>query len=481
VNTSAPQTRVLEMQTKLHQWAGENEDRRFDDLYNLVYDPAFLLVGWQRVKGNKGARTAGVDGITVEHVEREIGEEQFLADLREDLRSQRFHPLPVRQRMIPKANGKLRQLGIPTVRDRVAQAALKLVLEPIFEADFQPCSYGFRPNRRAQDAIEEVVHLGNSTYELVLEADAEACFDNIDHVALMERVRRRIKDKKILALVKAFLKAGILTELGQEQETYTGTPQGGILSPLLANIALSVLDDHFAKTWREEMNTYYQRMKRRRNGLGNWRLIRYADDWVVMVSGSRANAEALKEEVRAVLAPIGLRLAEAKTKVVHLDEGFDFLGFRIQRRTRRGTGQRVIHTQPSKKARQAIKEKVRQLTSRTSRHTSETLLGSLNRTLRGWCNHFKHGVVKRIFQELDWFTQRRVTKRIRVGHKRHHPISWTEFKRRFMRRNGRRWDITAGSNTLFRPAYVPVTRYRYRGSRIPTPWTPQILQPQPNG
>jgi RNA-directed DNA polymerase len=469
------------MQAKLHQWAGENEARRFDDLYNLVCDPTFLREGWLRVKGNKGGRTAGVDGITVEHVQRMIGEEQFLADLREDLKKQRFRPLPVRQRMIPKANGKLRQLGIPTLRDRVVQATLKLVLEPIFEADFQPCSYGFRPNRRAQDAIQEVVHLGNSTYLWVLEADAEACFDNIDQVALMERVRRRIKDKKILALVKAFLKAGILTELGQEQASYTGTPQGGILSPLLANIALSALDNHFAKTWREEMNTDYQRKKRRQNGSGVWRLIRYADDWVVMVSGSRANAEALREEVRAVVATIGLQLAEAKTRVVHLDEGFDFLGFRIQRRFNRSSGRHVIHTRPSDKNRKGIREKVRTLTNRASRHTSETLLRTLNRVLRGWCNYFRHGVVKRIFQELDWFTQRRVSKWIRRRHQRHHPISWTEYKRRFLRRHGRRWDITVGGNTLYRPAHVPVTRYRYRGTRIPTPWTPSNLQPRPDG
>lgn len=475
MNTGAPQGRVLEMQTKLHHWASDNEGRRFDDLYNLVCDPAFLNAGWQQVKGNKGARTAGVDGMTVERVEREIGVEQFLADLREDLRTRRFRPLPVRQRMIPKSNGKLRRLGIPTLRDRVVQAALKLVLEPIFEADFQSCSYGFRPNRRAQDAIEEIVHLGNSTYLWVLEGDIEACFDNISHPALMDRVRRRIGDKRVLALVKAFLKAGILNQLGQQEGTYTGTPQGGILSPLLANIALSALDDHFTKQWQEEMGTDYQRKKRRQQGLGNWRLIRYADDWVVMVSGTKANAEALRKVAGAVLAPMGLRLSDDKTRVIHLDEGFDFLGFRIQRKRKRGTGQFTVNTQPSKKARQAIKDKVRRLVNRASRHTSQSLLGALNNTLRGWCSYFRHSTAKRVFQGLDWFTQRRVTRWIRARHQRHHPISWNEFRRRFMRRNKRRWDICVGTTTFFRPAYLPVTRYRFRGTRIPTPWTPTTL------
>jgi RNA-directed DNA polymerase len=179
--------------------------------------------------------------------------------------------------MIPKASGKLRALGIPTVADRVVQAALKIVLEPIFEADFQPVSYGFRPHRRAQDAIAEIHHFTTQSYEWVLEADIEACFDNIDHAALMDRLRARITDKRVLALVKAFLKAGVLTATGSREGSITGTPQGGILSPLLANIALSVLDDHFTQQWQTTMANEQQRQKRRRHDLANYRLIRYAD------------------------------------------------------------------------------------------------------------------------------------------------------------------------------------------------------------
>jgi len=251
VNTGAPwpsldeaRARVLGIQTKLHRWATEESGRRFDDLFNLVTDPAFLRVAWHRVRGNKGARTAGVDGATARYISVVRGEESFLAELRADLKARQFVPLPVRERMIPKSGGRMRRLGIPTVRDRVVQAALKLVLEPIWEADFRPCSYGFRPNRRAHDAIAEIHLLTTNSYEWVVDADIEACFDTIDHTALLGRLRRRIEDKRVLALVKAFLKAGVLTAEGADRETATGTPQGGILSPLLANIALSVLDDH---------------------------------------------------------------------------------------------------------------------------------------------------------------------------------------------------------------------------------------------
>jgi RNA-directed DNA polymerase len=268
---------VRRMQTKLHRWAIGDPGRRFGDLFNLVYDPAFLVHAWERVSTNKGARTAGIDRATAAQVETWIGVEAFLGQLRDALKSGEFRPVEVRQVMIPKANGKLRKLGIPTIADRVVQASLKLVLEPIFEADFKPCSYGFRPNRRAHDAIAEIHYFTASTrnYHWLLECDIKACFDEISHTALMDRLRVRIKDKRICALVKAFFKSGVFTELGNREETLTGTPQGGILSPLLANIALSALDDHFDRQWQQEMKTGGQRAKRRRHGQGNWRLVRY--------------------------------------------------------------------------------------------------------------------------------------------------------------------------------------------------------------
>jgi RNA-directed DNA polymerase len=284
------EARVHRMQVKLHQWAVADPDRRFGDLYNLVYDPAFLVVAFSRVRDNKGARSAGVDGVVPRSIVFSAGE--FLSDLQQQLKARRFTPVRVREKMIPKASGKVRRLGIPTAADRTVQASLKLVLEPIFEADFKPCSYGFRPRRRAQDAIAEIHYFGTPSrkYDWVFEADITACFDEIDHSALTDRVRRRIGDKRILGLVKAFLKSGVLGEDGVDRTTITGTPQGGILSPLLANIALSVLDEHFSNKW-EALGPVWTRAKRRRQGVPAYRLVRYADDFVVMVGGTRADAE----------------------------------------------------------------------------------------------------------------------------------------------------------------------------------------------
>jgi RNA-directed DNA polymerase len=470
VNTGAPwpdadqaEARVLGIQTKLHRWATDDPKRRFDDLYNLVYDPAVLLVAWSRVRVNKGARSAGVDGQTARSIEAGRGVGALLNDLRADLKTRRFAPLPVRERLIPKRGGKFRRLGIATVTDRVVQAALKLVLEPIFEADFQPCSYGFRPKRRAQDAIAEIHFFGSHSYEWVLEADITACFDEIDHAALMGRVRRRVGDKRVLALVKAFLKAGILSEDGVERDTVTGTPQGGILSPLLSNVALSVLDEHFAKAWAA-MGPSHARERRRRKGLANYRLIRYADDFVVLVAGIRADAASLRAQVAVVLAAMGLRLSGAKTRIVHLDEGFDFLGFRIQRHRKRGSTRRHLYTYPSKVALAAIKTKVRTATREGKNEPLAILLGRLNPVLRGWTNYFRHGVSKATFNYLRAFVWRRVVCWLR--HK-HPTMTWKELRQRYLAG----WWPAQGETVLVDPARVHVTRYRYRGDRIPSPWT----------
>jgi RNA-directed DNA polymerase len=455
--------RVHAMQTKLHQWAISDPDRRFDDLYNLVYDPAFLVVAWSRVRDNKGGRSAGVDGVVPRSIIFSAG--AFLAGLRDDLKAQRFTPTKVREKMIPKANGKLRRLGIPTAADRTVQGSLKLVIEPIFEADFKPCSYGFRPRRRAQDAIAEIHYLGSATrnYEWVFEADIKACFDEIDHSALMGRVRRRIGDKRTLGLVKAFLKSGILSEDGMDRATITGTPQGGILSPLLANIALSVLDEHFTRKW-EALGPYWTRAKRRRQGVPPCRLVRYADDFVVMVGGTRDDAEALFDEVATVLAPMGLRLSEEKTRVCHIDEGFDFLGWRIQRRAMRGQGgKRALYTYPSKKSLASVMGKVRALTRRHKHRTLAALLRRLNPVLRGWCNYFHHGVSSRTFSYLDHFTWWRIVGWLR---KRHLGLNWGTLHRRFLPN----WQIRDGRTEMFRPQEMAIVRYRFRGARIPTPW-----------
>ena len=402
-----PRQRVSEMQAKLHRWAAADPGRRFDDLFNFVHDPATLIVAFDRVAGNTGSRTAGVDGLTVAQVEEQVGRRGFLDDLRAQLKTATFRPLPVRERKIPKpgGSGKLRKLGIPTVADRVVQAALKLVLEPIFEADFVPVSYGFRPKRRAQDAIAEIHHYGTRGYRWVLDADIEACFDSIDHVALMDRVRGRVKDKRVLALVKAFLKAGVLTEGGDREDTLTGTPQGGILSPLLANIALSVLDEHLHEPWRPggTMSTAYLRSRRRVHGLPRWRIVRYADDFVVLVHGDRSHVEALREDVATVLQPLGLRFSESKTQVVHMGDGFDFLGFHIQWKRKRGTNKWHVYTFIADRPVRSLKAKIRALTRRKSQQDPRTVLIRLNQIMRGWANYFKHAACKRTLSHLSHF------------------------------------------------------------------------------
>ena len=464
---------VREMQAKLHRWAGGDPSRRFGDLFNLVYDPDFLAEAWLRVKGNKGSQTPGIDAATVAGIETRIGVGAFLEEIRDLLKSGEFRPVEVRQVMIPKKSGKLRKLGIPTIADRVVQASLKLVLEPIFEADFQPCSYGFRPNRRAHDAIAEIRHYATSGYEWVLEADIRACFDQIDHVALMDRFRKRVTDKRVCALVKAFLKAGVMTAGGEREETLTGTPQGGILSPLLANIALSALDDHFTRCWQQQMGSHWQRQKRKRDGHANCRLTRYADNFVVLVSGERQQAEALRAEVAAVLAPLGLRLAEEKTRVVHIDEGFDFLSFTIRRMLKRGTAKRYVYTIPSKKAIQAVKGKIAAKAYRSTRNQDPAmLLASLNRMLAGWAEYFRHGVSKAVFHAVDYYAWHRILCWLRRKHKKGRSrIGMPEVRKRFCVPGS--WTFQVNGVRFTGASSVAVTRYRYRGSKIPTPWTPQ--------
>lgn len=464
-----PRRRVSQMQAKLHRWAVADAGRRFDDLFNFVYDPATLIVAFDRVAGNRGANTPGVDGMTATWVEEHIGVPGFLEDLRAALKAGTFGPLPVRERAIPKpgGSGKVRKLGIPTIADRVVQAALKLVLEPIFEADFLPVSYGFRPKRRAHDAIAEIHMFGSRGYQWVLDADIEACFDRIDHTALMDRVRLRVKDKRVLALVKAFLKAGVLTEQAGLADSDTGTPQGGILSPLLANIALHVLDEQVMAPWRPDgtMGTTYRRHARRNKGLPTWRIVRYADDFVILVHGQNSDVEDLREDVADVLAPLGLRLSPTKTRIVHMSDGFDFLGFHIQWRRKRGTNQWYVYTFIADRPLTAVKDKIRAMTHRVSQANPRTILTRINQILRGWTNYFRHAVCKHTLNHLRHFVNWRVIRWLR----RLHRWRWREFRRRFTTTSGRWLPLSMNGTELFNPASVPVTRYRYRGA-IPTTW-----------
>lgn len=462
----SPFVRVREIQTKLHRWATADRGRRFDDLFNLVHDPAILMVAWDRVRSNRGSQTAGIDGTRAWDIENGQGVEAFLSTLRADLKDRSFRPVPVRERRIPKpGTTKFRRLGIPTVQDRVVQAALKLVLEPIFEADFDPGSYGFRPGRRAYDAIAEAQHFATRTYEWVVEGDITACFDEISHPALMDRVRARVGDKRVLALVKAFLKAGVLDTGAHLMETKTGTPQGGILSPLLANIALSVLDEHLAS----KRVSNWQRYQRRKRGEANYRLVRYADDFLILVSGNRDQAVQVRDEIAEVLATMSLRLSPEKTLITHIDKGLDFLGWRIQRHTKKGgNGKKYVYTYPSKKALRAVMGKVKTICRQTTNEPLHVVLRRINPVLRGWANYFRTGSSSATFSYLSYYARERVVRWIRRKHRR---INWKDLYRRFC--DGHGWPTEAG-RTMFVPETVSTIRYRYRGSAgIPSPWPVQ--------
>jgi RNA-directed DNA polymerase len=477
VNTPAPldaeqaEERVLGWQTKLHRWAGEDEERRFGDLFNLVCDRATLLVAWERVKRNRGSRTAGIDGITRERVERQ-GVQRFLDELRQSVRERTYTPLPVREHAIPKrGSGKVRTLGIPALADRVVQMALVLVLEPICEADFTPTSYGFRPGRRAQDAIEEVRHLINppACYEWVIEGDVENCFGSIHHGLLLAELRRRVTDKRVLGLVRQFLGAGIMTQQGSLAATPSGTPQGAILSPLLANVALSVLDRHFEAAWAAR--TKNQRVRDRAKGLPSYRMIRYADDFVVLVRGSKTHAQALKEQTAEFMREqLRLTLSPEKTQITHVDDGFDLLGFRIVRRPRPGRAP-VAYSFPSKRALREVIHRIKELTGRTTTNLSlEALIHRLNPVLRGWTNYHRHGASKRCFAYLSHHLWWRVVRWLRKKHPR---LTWKQIKRRYWQRT---WSGVNGARLAW-PAEVAVTRYRYRGHRIPSPWSDTRTNP----
>jgi len=423
VNTSAPldaksaQERVLGWQTKLDRWAVQDEHKRLGDVFNLLCDPATLLVAWERVKRNRGSKTAGVDGQTRWHAEQR-GVETILGELRRSLRDGSYAPLPVREHEIPKrGSGKVRRLGIPALRDRIVQMATTLVLEPIWEAEFQPCSYGFRPNRRAQDAIEQVRFFINPprSYEWAIEGDVEDCFGSVHQGLLLAELRRRVTDKRVLRLIRQFLGAGIMRH-GSLTATPSGTPQGAILSPLLANVALSVLDRRFEDAWKA--CTPHQRKWRMAKGQASYRMIRCADDFVILVRDTKAQAEALKQQTAEFMREqMRLTLSPEKTHITYVDDGFDFLGFRIQRRPRGRIP--VAYSFPSERSFRDVKHRIKELTGRSTIGLSlDQLVHALNPILRGWTNYHRHATAKRCFSYLDHYLWWRMMLWLRKKHPR---------------------------------------------------------------
>ena len=403
----APIDKVRQLQRRLWSAAKRQPGRRFHALLDRIYRRDVLWEAWRRVKQNRGA--AGVDAMTLAAVEQQGGE-AFLDDLGAQLRAGTYRPSAVRRRYIPKADGRQRPLGIPTVRDRVAQMAATLILEAIFEADFHPCSYGFRPKRHATQALETLRRRGVRGGNHVLDADIRDYFGCIDHHKLMVLVERRISDRRVLKLIRQWLQAGVMEE-GHVTATVAGTPQGGVISPLLSNIYLHVLDT----VWT-----------RRHAHLGV--LVRYADDFVVMCD-TKAACEQTEHRVRAILARLGLELHPDKTRHVELSrgcEGFDFLGCHLRKRMSgrlwEQQHRRVYYLQrwPSPRAMRRIRQRVKTLTPPATCHRDlRATITQLNPVLRGWGAYFRTGNAANKFGLVDDYVTWRLKRLLLKRHGRH--------------------------------------------------------------
>ncbi len=456
---------LLTEQRKLYERSHESSDYVFRKLWGLVTDPRNLRIALARVARNKGRRTPGVDGKTVRDLLSDPGPEAFLDGLRSALRSRAYGPSPARRVLIPKVGspGKFRPLGIPTVADRVAQAATKNILEPIFEADFYPVSYGFRPGKSAHGALEhlrmllrprEVRGERRLPYQWAIEGDIKGCFDNIDHHVLMVRVRRRIGDAKVNDLVLAFLKSGVLAE-EQFFRTDAGAPQGGILSPLLANIALAAIEERYERhVWPRHTPTILSdpaaitqrallaRNYDRRCGRAIYMPIRYADDFIILVSVPPGEEQLLRAEevankekaaIAAALKEINLELSETKTLVTPVTRPLRFLGHHVRVRVHPSNGRLVSAAVIPKDRSHRLRERIKDLFQRSTLTESlKNRLEHLNPILRGWCNFYRHAWgAKHVFDAIDHYVWWTIYRWLR---KKHPTTTMKELKRRYVRR-----------------------------------------------
>jgi len=396
---------VLRIQSGLAITATRRPNKKFHNLHPLLWKREWLNSALKAVLDNTGAKTSGVDGVCGDELRNPSDRARFVERLQTELKQRTYRPSPVLRKYIPKPNGEERPIGIPTIRDRVVQMVLKMILEPIFEADFLPNSNGFRPERSTLECVLPMYRYGDSNcqYEWVIEGDIEGCFDNINHGILMTAVEKRIADRRVLWLIRRFLKA-LVIENGIRLQTQKGTPQGGVLSPLLANIYLNEFDQYWYARWGRL--TYNQRGRARKNGQASCVLFRYADDFILSAKGTMEQVTAIMDDIRGFFSEeLRLNLSTEKTRVVRLEEGFDFLGFRIQRV--RLDNHSCVRIRPTQKNLLRLKGKLQAMLGPSAYSDDPHMkIAALNRVLRGWANYYRVVNAYQQFRSGDFLAAR---------------------------------------------------------------------------